>query len=180
MNWFLKWAGWQAYAVFAAAVAVLAALWFAQVAGLRAEISDAEAATSASEKQLSDRIAVESTAIADAVTKARDEEQTKLKTQEVKYEKLLQSDKTNRLALDSARGRLRTIAATSSAGRSCAGSPANSPTPASTPKGPSEDGLRPEDRKLIDELLQIAGDAKQVAEERNFIASEYIEQCERK
>ena len=179
MKWFLKYAGWQAYAVFAAVLLAVAALWWGQVAGLKADIATAQAATATAEKNLSDRIAAEATAIADAVTTARDEEQVKLKNQEVKYEKLLQSDKTNRLALDNARGRLRSIAATSAAGRSCAGNPANSATPASPAPDASEDGLRPADRALIDDLLQIAGDAKQVAEERNFIASEYIAQCER-
>ena len=34
MKWFLKYAGWQAYAVFAAVLLALGAAWYAQVAGL--------------------------------------------------------------------------------------------------------------------------------------------------
>ena len=64
MNWLLKFAGVKAYAAFAAILAILAALWFAQVAGLRAEVSDAKAATALAEKNLSDRVAAEATALA--------------------------------------------------------------------------------------------------------------------
>lgn len=178
MKWLLKWAGWQAYAVFAALALAVVLAWVAQVASLKADISDAKAATAVAEKALSDRIAVEATAIADAVTKARDEEQVKRKTQEVKYEALLKSGNANRVALVGAERRLHQLA--SSAGSACSEGGANSPEAAGAAPDASPDGLRPEDRKLISGLLQIAGDAKQVAEERNFLASEYIEQCERK
>lgn len=182
MKWLLKYAGWQAYAVFAAVLLALGATWYAQVAGLRADVSAAKAATATAEKNLSDRIAAEATAVADAVTKAREEEQTKLKDQEAKYAVLLQSNRDTRAALAGAEQRLRKLA-----------SEALGPTPgkrdgdgldstqaASRVADASADELRPEDRRLISELLQIAGDAKQVAEERNWIAARYIEHCERR
>ena len=68
MKWFLKYAGWQAYAVFAAVLLALGAVWFAQVEGLKADVATAKAATATAEKNLTDRIAAEATAIADAVT----------------------------------------------------------------------------------------------------------------
>lgn len=179
MNWLLKFAGVKAYAAFAAILAILAALWFAQVAGLRAEVSDAKAATALAEKNLSDRVAAEATAIADAVTKAREEEQTKLKDQEVKYAQLLESNRTTRTALAGAEQRLRKLAAEAT-GREGTSSPADSSAIASRIADASADELRPADRVLIGDLLQIAGDAKQVAEERNWLVDQYITNCERK
>ena len=179
MNWLLKFAGVKAYAAFAAILAILAALWFAQVAGLRAEVSDAKAATALAEKNLSDRVAAEATAIADAVTKAREEEQVKLKDQEAKYATLLQSNRDTRTALAGTEQRLRKLA-TEAARSEGAGRTADSATVASRLADASADELRPEDRVLIGELLQIAGDAKQVAEERNWLVDQYITNCERK
>ena len=179
MNWLLKFAGVKAYAAFAAILAILAALWFAQVAGLRAEVSDAKAATALAEKNLSDRIAAEATAIADAVTKAREEEQIKLKDQEVKYAALLQSNRDTRTALAGVEQRLRKLAV-EAAGRESAGRAADSATVASRIEDASANELRPADRVLIGDLLQIAGDAKQVAEERNWLVDQYITNCERK
>lgn len=179
MNWLLKFAGVKAYAAFAAILAILAALWFAQVAGLRAEVSDAKAATALAEKNLSDRVAAEATAIADAVTKAREEEQTKLKDQEVKYAQLLESNRTTRTALAGAEQRLRKLAAEAT-GREGTSGPADSSAVAGRIADASADELRPADRVLIGDLLQIAGDAKQVAEERNWLVDQYITNCERK
>jgi hypothetical protein len=179
MKWFLKYAGWQVYAVFLAVLLALGAAWYAQVAGLRADVSTAKADTATAEKNLSDRIAAESTAIADAVTKARDEEQAKLKDQEAKYATLLQSNRDTRTALAGAEQRLRKLA-TEAAGRESAGRAADSATVASRIEDASANELRPADRVLIGELLQIAGDAKQVAEERNWLADQYITNCERK
>ena len=179
MKWFLKYAGWQAYAVFAAVLLALGAAWYAQVTGLKAEVSDAKAATALAEKNLSDRVAVEATAIADAVTKAREEEQTKLKDQEVKYAQLLESNRTTRTALAGAEQRLRKLAAEAT-GREGTSGPADSSAVASRIADASADELRPADRVLIGDLLQIAGDAKQVAEERNWLVDQYITNCERK
>ena len=179
MSWLLKYAGLKAYLVFAGALAVLGALWFTQVAALRSEVSDAKAATALAEKNLSDRVAAEATAIADAVTKAREEEQTKLKDQEVKYAQLLKSNLTTRTALAGAEQRLRKLAAEAT-GRESTSSPADSATVASRIADASADELRPADRVLIGDLLQIAGDAKQVAEERNWLVDQYITNCERK
>lgn len=179
MKWLLKWAGWRAYAVFAALALAVVLAWVAQVASLKADISDAKAATAVAEKALSDRIAAEATVVADAVTKARDEEQAKLKSQEVKYATLLEANRATRANLAGAEQRLRKFAAEATR-RESAGSAADSTASASRIEEASADELRPEDRVLIGELLQIAGEAKQVAEERNFLASEYIEQCERK
>lgn len=179
MKWLLKYAGWQAYAVFAAALLALAAAWWGQVAGLKADVATAKAATATAEKNLSDRIATEATAIADAVTKARDEEQVKLKDQEAKYATLLQSNRDTRTALAGTEQRLRKLA-TEAAGRESAGRAADSTASASRIADASPDELRPADRVLIGELLQIAGDAKQVAEERNWLADQYITNCERK
>ena len=179
MKWLLKYAGWQAYAVFAAVLLALAAAWWGQVAGLKADVATAKAATATAEKNLSDRIATEATAIADAVTKARDEEQVKLKDQEAKYATLLQSNRDTRTALAGAEQRLRKLA-TEAAGRESVGRAADSTASASRIADASPNELRPEDRVLIGELLQIAGDAKQVAEERNWLADQYITNCERK
>ena len=179
MKWFLKYAGWQAYAVFLAVLLALGAAWYAQVAGLRADVSTVKAATATAEKNLSDRIAAEATAIADAVTKAREEEQTKLKDQEVKYAQLLESNRTTRTALAGAEQRLRKLAAEAT-GRESTGGPADSSAVASRIADASADELRPADRILIGDLLQIAGDAKQVAEERNWLVDQYITNCERK
>ena len=179
MKWFLKYAGWQAYAVFAAVLLALGAVWFAQVAGLKAHVATAEAATATAEKNLADRIAAEATAIADAVTKARAEEQIKLKDQEVKYAALLQSNRDTRTALAGVEQRLRKLA-TEAAGREGAGRAADSATVASRIADASSNELRPADRVLIGDLLQIAGDAKQVAEERNWLVDQYITNCERK
>lgn len=179
MKWFLKYAGWQAYAVFAAVLLALAAVWWGQVAGLKADVSAADARTATAEKNLSDRIATEATAIADAVTKARDEEQVKLKDQEAKYATLLQSNRDTRTALAGAEQRLRKLA-TEAAGRESAGRTADSAAVASRIADASPDELRPADRVLIGDLLQIAGDAKQVAEERNWLVNQYITNCERK
>ena len=179
MSWLLKFAGVKAYAAFAVVLVVLGALWFTQVAALRSEVSDAKAATALAEKNLSDRVAAEATAIADAVTKARDEEQAKLKDQEAKYATLLQSNRDTRTALAGAEQRLRKLA-TEAAGRESAGRAADSATVASRIEDASANELRPADRVLIGELLQIAGDAKQVAEERNWLVDQYITNCERK
>lgn len=51
MSWLLKYAGLKAYLVFAGVLVVLGALWFTQVAALRAEVSDAKAATALAEKE---------------------------------------------------------------------------------------------------------------------------------
>ena len=179
MSWLLKFAGVKAYAAFAVVLVVLGALWFTQVAALRSEVSDAKAATALAEKNLSDRIAAEATAIADAVTKAREEEQTKLKDQEVKYAQLLESNRTTRTALAGAEQRLRKLAAEAT-GRESTGGPADSSAVASRIADASADELRPADRILIGDLLQIAGDAKQVAEERNWLVDQYLTNCERK
>ncbi len=179
MKWFLKYAGWQVYAVFAAVLLALAAAWWGQVAGLRADVSAADARTAVAEKNLSDRIAAEATAIADAVTKARDEELVKLKDQEAKYATLLQSNRDTRTALAGAEQRLRKLA-TEAARSEGAGRPADSAASASRIADASADELRPADRVLIGDLLQIAGDAKQVAEERNWLVNQYIENCERR
>lgn len=179
MKWFLKYAGWQAYAVFAALLLALGAAWYAQVAGLKADVSTAKAATATAEKNLSDRIAAEATAIADAVTKAREEEQTKLKDQEAKYATLLETNRTTRSNLAFAEQRLRKLAA-EAARREGAGRTADSATVAGRIEETSSNELRPEDRVLIGDLLQIAGDAKQVAEERNWLVDQYITNCERK
>lgn len=178
MKWFLKYAGWQAYAVFAAVLLAVAALWWGQVAGLKADVSAAKAATATAEKNLSDRIAAEATAIADAVTKAREEEQVKLKNQEAKYATLLQSNRDTRSALAGAEQRLLKLAA-EAARRESAGSAADGAALAGRIQDASADELRPEDRVLIGDLLQIAGDAAQVAKERNWLADQYITQCER-
>ena len=179
MSWLLKYAGLKAYLVLAGVLVVLGALWFTQVAALRSEVSDAKAATALAEKNLSDRIAAEATAIADAVTKAREEEQTKLKDQEVKYAQLLESNRTTRTALAGAEQRLRKLAAEAT-GRESTGGPADSSAVASRIADASADELRPADRILIGDLLQIAGDAKQAAEERNWLVDQYITNCERK
>ena len=179
MKWFLKYAGWQAYAVFAAVLLALGAVWFAQVAGLKADVATAKAATATAEKNLADRIAAEATAIADAVTKARAEEQIKLKDQEVKYAALLQANRDTRTALAGVEQRLRKLA-TEAAGRESAGHPADSTAVAGRIENASPNELRPADRVLIGDLLQIAGDAKQVAEERNWLVDQYITNCERK
>ena len=179
MSWLLKYAGLKAYLVFAGVLVVLGALWFTQVAALRAEVSDAQAATALAEKNLSDRVAAEAAAIADAVTKARVEEQIKLKDQEAKYAALLQSNRDTRTALAGAEQRLRKLA-TEAARSEGAGRTADSATVASRIADASPDELRPADRVLIGDLLQIAGDAKQVAEERNWLADQYITNCERK
>ena len=178
MNWLLKFAGVKAYAAFAAILAILAALWFAQVAGLRAEVSDAKAATALAEKNLSDRVAAGAAVIADAVTKAHEEEQTKLKDQEVKYAQLLESNRTTRTALAGAEQRLRKLAAEATR-REGASHPTDSTAVASRIEDASPNELRPADRVLIGDLLQIAGDARQVAEERNWLADQYITNCER-
>ena len=179
MNWLLKYAGLKAYLVFAGALVILGALWFTQVAALRSEVSAAKAATVLAEKNLSDRVAVEATAIAEAVTKAREEEQTKLKDQEAKYATLLQSNRDTRTALAGAEQRLRKLA-TEAARSEGAGRAADSATVASRIADTGPDELRPADRVLIGDLLQIAGDAKQVAEERNWLVDQYITNCERK
>lgn len=179
MKWFLKYAGWQAYAAFAAVLLTVAALWWGQVAGLKTDVSAAKAATATAEKNFSDRIAAEAAAIADAVTKAREEEQTKLKDQEVKYAQLLESNRTTRTALAGAEQRLRKLAAEAT-GREGTSGPADSSAVASRIADASADELRPADRVLIGDLLQIAGDAKQVAEERNWLVDQYITNCERK
>lgn len=181
MKWLLKWAGWQAYVVFAAIALAVVLAWVAQVSGLKAEISEANSKTFQAEKKLSDRIAAEATAVSSAVTKAREEEQIKLKDQETKYEKLLQTNKDTRLALAGSEQRLRKLAAASkpAAGPSSERG-ANSPAAAIGISEAAADELRPEDGVLIGELLQIAGDAKQAAEERNWLADQYITQCERK
>lgn len=179
MKWFLKYAGWQAYAVFAAVLLALGAVWFAQVAGLKADVATAESATATAEKNLADRIAAEATAIADAVTKARAEEQIKLKDQEVKYAALLQSNRDTRTALAGVEQRLRKLAA-EAAGRESAGRAADRTAVAGRIEDASPHELRPADRVLIGDLLQIAGDAKQVAEERNWLVDQYITNCERK
>ena len=179
MKWLLKYAGWQAYAVFAVLLLALGAAWYAQVAGLKADVSAADARTATAEKNLSDRIATEATAIADAVTKAREEEQTKLKDQEAKYATLLQSNRDTRVALAGAEQRLRKLA-TEAARSEGAGRATDSATVASRIADASPDELRPADRVLIGDLLQIAGDAKQVAEERNWLVDQYITNCERK
>jgi hypothetical protein len=178
VGWFLKWAGWQAYAVFAAALAALGLTWWGQTVYLRGKINDAVAAKQVAEKQLSDRIAAEATAIADAVTKARAEEQSKLKDQEVKYAKLQDAVRAGRAALAGSEQRLFQLA--QAAGGACAGRAADSATVASRIADASPDELRPADRVLIGDLLQIAGDAKQVAEERNWLVDQYITNCERK
>ena len=136
MSWLLKFAGVKAYAAFAVVLVVLGALWFTQVAALRSEVSDAKAATALAEKNLSDRIAAEATAIADAVTKAREEEQTKLKDQEVKYAQLLESNRTTRTALAGAEQRLRKLAAEAT-GRESTGGPADSSAVASRMRTPA-------------------------------------------
>ena len=179
MKWFLKYAGWQAYAVFAAVLLALGAVWFAQVAGLKADVATAKAATATAEKNLADRIAAEATAIADAVTKARAEEQIKLKDQEVKYAALLQSNRDTRTALAGAEQRLRKLAAEAARSEG-ASRTTDSAAVASRIADASPDELRPADRVLIGDLLQIAGDAKQVAEERNWLVDQYITNCERK
>ena len=179
MNWLLKYAGLKAYLVFAGVLVILGSLWFTQVAALRSEVSAAKAATTLAEKNLSDRVAVEATAIADAVTKAREEEQTKLKDQEAKYATLLQSNRDTRTALAGAEQRLRKLA-TEAARSEGAGRAADSATVASRIADASPDELRSADRVLIGDLLQIAGDAKQVAEERNWLVDQYITNCERK
>ena len=179
MSWLLKYAGLKAYLVFAGVLVVLGALWFTQVAALRSEVSDAKAATALAEKNLSDRVAAEATAIADAVTKAREEEQTKLKDQEVKYAQLLESNRTTRTALAGAEQRLRKLAAEAT-GRESTSGPADSSAVADRIADASADELRPADRVLIGDLLQLAGDAKQVAEERNWLVDQYITNCERK
>lgn len=178
MGWFLKWAGWQAYAVFAAVLVALGLTWWGQTVYLRGKINDAVEAKQVAEKQLSDRIAAEATAIADAVTKARAEEQTKLKDQEVKYAKLQDAVRAGRVALAGSEQRLLQLA--QAAGGACAGPAADGSTPASglAPAGGS--GLRQADRELIGRLLQIAGDANRVAEERNWLADQYITNCEAK
>ena len=179
MSWLLKWAGWQAYAVFAAIVLALAAAWYVQVAGLKVDVATANSAKSTAEKNLSDRIAAEATAISDAVTKARGEEQQKLKDQEKKYATLLETNRTARVALAATEQRLYRLAA-EAAGRQGLGGRTNSTTTAGGAAEASANELRPADRKLIGELLQIAGDAKQAAEERNWLADQYITNCERK
>lgn len=180
MSWFLKFAGLKAYAAFAGILAVLAALWFAQVAGLKADLSESRAETSQAQKQLSDRVAAEATAVADAVKKARDEEQLKIKDQEVKYALLLETNRITRANLAGAEQRLLKLAKEAESARSQRdGTGTDSAQAAGRIADASPDGLRPEDRILVGELLQIAGDAKQAAEERNWIAARYIEHCER-
>lgn len=178
MKWFLRYAGWQVYAVFVAVLVTLASLWFAQVAGLKAEVSDAKAKTQVAERALADRIAAEATAVARAVTAAREEESRKLKDQEVKYAALLETTDSIRSGIAAANQRVRKLAA-EAAGRESAGRAADSATVASRIEDTSPDELPAADRVLINELLQIAGDAGQVAEERNWLASQYIEHCER-
>ena len=179
MSWLLKYAGLKAYLVFAGVLVVLGALWFTQVAALRSEVSDAKAATALAEKNLSDRVAAEATAIADAVTEAREEEQIKLKDQEAKYAALLQSNRDTRTALAGAEQRLRKLAAEAARSEG-ASRTTDSAAVASRIADASPDELRPADRVLIGDLLQIAGDAKQVAEERNWLVDQYITNCERK
>lgn len=181
MSWFLKFAGVKAYAAFAGILVILAALWFAQVSGLKAELSDSKAETSQARAALDKRIAAEATALADAVQKARSEEQDKIKDQEVKYAALLNTHRTTRANLAHAEQRLQQLAkAGGTAARQRDGGGADSAQTTSRIEGASADELRPEDRRLIGELLQIAGDARQVAEERNWLASQYIEHCERR
>lgn len=179
MKWFLKFAGIKAYLAFAAVLAILAAAWWVQVAALKVDVAEAKAATATAEKNLSDRIAAEAGAIADAVTQARKEEQAKLKDQEAKYAVLLQSNRDTRTALAGAEQRLRKLAAEATR-REGASHPTDSSAVASRIADASADELRPADRILIGDLLQIAGDAKQVAEERNWLVDQYITNCERK
>ena len=145
MSWLLKWAGWQAYAVFAAIVLALAAAWYVQVAGLKVDVATANSAKSTAEKNLSDRIAAEATAISDAVTKARGEEQQKLKDQEKKYATLLETNRTARVALAATEQRLYRLAA-EAAGRQGLGGRTNSTTTAGGAAEASANELRPADR----------------------------------
>lgn len=181
MKWLLKFASVKAYAVFAAVLLALGAAWYAQVAGLKADVSDAKAATADAEGRLSNRVAAEATAVATAVTAARAEEEQKRKAQEVKYAELLKTNSDVRSSLDAAEQRVRKLALEASAARrerDSARADSAEATRRITEASPDE--LPPEDRRLIGELLQIAGDAGQVAAERNWLAAQYIEHCERK
>ena len=176
MSWFLKWAGWQAYAVFAAALASLGLVWWGQVVYLRSQINTATAATQQAETALSARVTAEAVAVAEAVAKARSEERAKQKSQEKKYAELVSKSANLRTERDAAVGRLRVAA--ESAGGAAGGGHSACTDPAPKPANTSADELRAADGILIDRLLRLAEEAESVAAERNWVVDQYITNCE--
>lgn len=178
VKWLLRWAGWQAYAAFALAAAALLLAWKGHTVYLRGQINTAKTAQLQAETFLVDRIRLESEAIEKAVKATREEELKKLKDQEAKYEELQRSVRIGRTSLITAERRVQQLA--KAARSSCDTGGSNSATLASDYTSASTGELRAEDRKLISDLLQIAGDADQAVHERNWVVEQYISNCERK
>jgi hypothetical protein len=178
IKWLLKFGGWQLYAAFALAVAALALAWKGHTVYLRGQINTAKAAQLKAETYLTERIRLESEAIEKAVKATREEELKKQKDQEVKYEELQRSVRSGRTSLVTAEQRVQQLA---KAARSACDSSRPNSAPITGDASPAGGGeLREEDRKLISELLQIAGDADQAVHERNWVVEQYISHCERK
>jgi hypothetical protein len=178
MKWLLKWAGWQAYAAFALAAAALLVAWKGHTVYLRGQINTAVDAKLKAEAFLVDRIRLESVAIEAAIKATREEEISKQKDLEVKYEELQRSIRSGRTSLVTAEQRVQQLA---KAARSACDSSRSDSTPLTRDPATAGGGeLREQDRKLISDLLQIAGDADQAVHERNWVVEQYISHCERK
>jgi hypothetical protein len=168
---------WWIYAIIAGVLFALAAAWYAQVAGLNAEVSDAKAKATAAEAALDKRITSEATAIAEAVKKARNDDQLKLDSQRKKLNELIQQTKASIVVTDATRQRLFDAARVSNA---CNPSEPDVPNPASAAladNGQGNDGLRPADRKLIERLLQIGSSANETERQRKFLIDQYETNC---
>lgn len=162
----------------AAGAALLVAAAWGYVSHLKGAVADAEQRATQAERTLNDTITRHATAVTTAVQRARTEERKALTDQQEKYDELKTANARNVADLDAARQRLRN-AASRPAGTA---GPANLPGAAPTATGiaaASGDELRPEDRELIDGLLQVAQQANATARERNFLASQYQVNCQK-
>lgn len=160
-----------------AAVALLVAAAWAYTSHLKGAVADAEQRANTAERTLNDTITRHATAVTAAVQRARTEERKALTAQQEKYDELKTANARNVADLDAARQRLRNAAS-----RPGAAGAANLPGTAPTTTGiaaASGDELRPEDRELIDGLLQVAQQANAAARERNFLAEQYQVNCQK-
>lgn len=170
---------WWIYAIIAGVLFALAAAWYAQVAGLNADVSDAKAKTTAAEAALDKRIASEATAIATAVKKAREDDQLKLDSQRKKLHELIEQNKASIVVTDATRQRLFDAARVSNACGEGGTDLPNSPSAASTGNGQGGDRLRPADRTLIEQLLQLGSSANETERQRKFLIEQYETNCRR-
>ncbi len=160
------------------AVALGFAACGARIATLHTALATSQGDTQTVKRQLADRIAAEAEAVSAAVQAARREEQTSTIQVQEKYDALKKVSAADAANFVTVRDRLRQLAA----GPAARSSGVDVPGAASTAQRAAEasgDGSSPEDRSLIDGLLQLAGEAAESGRQRNFAVDQYQVNCAR-